>query len=126
VDLIQLAGLTIDPARARALLCESVPLIRATGSEWLEAALVRNVARLLALQGHWEASVELHGAAAERRRDHGTAPDANELRMIHADLGAAHSALGAGAYEKAWAIGAALDYAGAFDLAVQRLGPPPE
>jgi tetratricopeptide (TPR) repeat protein len=129
VDLIQLANLTItrnDSACANAQLCESVPLIRATGSAWLEAALVRAVARLLARQGQWAASVELHAAAAERRRDHGTAPSTDELCNIQADLDAAEAALGEITYMKAWATGAALDHADAFQLAVRRLGSPPE
>jgi predicted ATPase len=124
VDLLNLASLTLDrhqPTQASALLCESVPLIRATGSVFLEAALVRAVARLLALQGQWEASVELHAAAATRCHDHGTEPSAEDLRTFQADLDAAVSALGAAAQAKAWAAGAALDHAGAFELSVLRL-----
>ena len=124
VGLTQLAWLTIDRnelARASALLCESVPLIRASGSVGLEATLVANVARLLARLGQWEASVELHAAAAERRRDYSTTPNTDDLRIIQADLGAAHAALGAVAHERAWTAGAALDHAAAFDLTVRRL-----
>lgn len=129
VDLLQVADLTLElnrQPRAHALLCESVPLIRATDSAWMVAALVRSVARLLARQGHWEASTELHAAAAKRFLDQGTTPSPEELRVVQADLDAARSALGAAAHAKAWAAGEALDDAGAFEVAVQRLGPPPE
>ena len=128
-DLIQLTGLTVklnDSARASALLRESVPLIRATGSVWLEATLVRAVAQLLASQGQWGASVELHAAAAERHREHGTPINADELRIVQVDLDAARAGLGALAHETARASGAALDHAGAFELAVRRLGSLPE
>ncbi|MGO8961636.1 MAG: adenylate/guanylate cyclase domain-containing protein [Streptosporangiaceae bacterium] len=109
-----------DLDSARSAFDKALRISRRTGDKRTVAFIIHGLACLATDLSDWHRAAELHGAAQELLQKTGHQWEASDARYRQGSLDQAEAALGTEQFRRAYALGAALSFDEAIDVAFER------